>query len=419
MPALPAEVWTHILRLATHVPYFLLTNTMDLPYYQHDRTFVVTRYLQDSLAGKLNLVLVCKLWYTYGIRFLYEGIVVRRYPDIGTLKRILQDTGEESGHGDAPTSVGHFVKRFDIASVGERPWNFVLEEAWKSISDILRCLPRLQMWGPTGPISSLPGGFIPPFVIDTLMQTCGSSLQILSWTGYAEKPRWQDLARLLRSTPNLHFLQCAFGAGPGSRLVNHGAPGPSPLPNVHLPPILPQVTSVSITSLYFPTHTGRPSLIEMIASSPLEYIQTTQLSVDRMSYIFSTCSSRLMYLNLAYNGTAWDLPWLMEALRDHCPNLRHLQIMFTSMSLFTSNLQIPPSVEVLVVEFGHIRHGQAIWDKFSEGVQTMTANGLKEFVLVHQVPLGWPPEGSFKAIREHLKSMGVVFRDSNGDPFCG
>ncbi|TFK65694.1 hypothetical protein BDN72DRAFT_962322 [Pluteus cervinus] len=406
LPDLPAEIWISIIRMATEVPYFLFDDLMEMPSFERHRPFE-TKYLQDSLTTKLSIVLVCKAWFAWGLPYLYEGITLKTFSSLDTLVRVLSET-EES---DDIKPLGHFVKRLDTLPSLRSP-HVLTAEIWETIGKVIQRLPNLQVFCHLSNLGNIYD--VPTRVIEALATTCGRTLEVLAWPNVIGRPTVTDLTGLVLSTPNLRVLYRSYAVADTSQ--HRRATWFTP-PNPSTSTFDSQLTSVYYGRIY---HNSPPNdyLTKRFASSPLRHV-TFSLTYPILQAALVAHGEKLTYLNLqcAYLDVHNVLTEVMNLIQQNCPKVIQLHLTLSSTTVFSQNLRVPPSVEVLAL-LPWPAGFKAAWRALFNGFMTMQLGGLKEVLFLNDVL--WE-----QMLRTHLEdlmavtsffaSKEVAFRGSEGE----
>ncbi|THH08064.1 hypothetical protein EW145_g2964 [Phellinidium pouzarii] len=209
LPALPIEIWYHILAFVCRVPGTLSVSLPD-PFQAGTQISDNRKQQRDSQRGACALQLVCRAWRSAAVRLTYERLVLccekHMKPLVEVLEKSkLRDTKErgygywvrevESRRGSCPSKAGNNAALIQAE---------VRSHVTISIR-VLHCTQHLQIyinkngWGkPLGQITY-------KFVLVALGKHCGASLQRLEWAA-SESPRWEDLRSLIQMTPYLRSL---------------------------------------------------------------------------------------------------------------------------------------------------------------------------------------------------------------------
>ncbi|KAH6919170.1 hypothetical protein BKA70DRAFT_1417150 [Coprinopsis sp. MPI-PUGE-AT-0042] len=121
---LPLEVWSEIIRNATQ-------GTQQSGIWQRpSMTATVYGEWKSSMVTKSRVVRVCKDWYSIGIPFLYEHIVVKNCERIYTYIPYVSQT---SAIDQTLGPLGRFTKRLDIGHDHTRPPSTIFVAAYPGL----------------------------------------------------------------------------------------------------------------------------------------------------------------------------------------------------------------------------------------------------------------------------------------------
>ncbi|CAA7270302.1 unnamed protein product [Cyclocybe aegerita] len=200
LPYLPPELWQTILREATFVLSIFDPELMQSSELSTNSRDCFKAY-KHSLKTRNNLVRVCKAWYTLGLPYLYEYVLLGRARCLIPLLCALRQS-DSSGEIRA---AGWWVRRLDVNLRDESGESL---DAFDTVADILLFLPNLEIltFYITGhAFESLRdkhwGG-----VLDA-SRTCAKSLKFLHWYNHNQcLPREAELTRFIQAHPALESL---------------------------------------------------------------------------------------------------------------------------------------------------------------------------------------------------------------------
>lgn len=209
LPALPTEIWDHILAYVTRLSGKLNISLPDAFHVGvHDQ--ITKKMERESRRNAGALQLVCRAWRVAAIKLTYEHITLccheHMQPLIAVLERTKARDPQSRGYGwwvkeiecrngICPSSAGEDIEKKRVE----------LEIYHAAVVRALQCTPNLMIytnsngWG--GPL----GFATHADVLVALGKHCGRSLKKLEWIA-SESPRFVELQTLLYETPYLRSL---------------------------------------------------------------------------------------------------------------------------------------------------------------------------------------------------------------------
>lgn len=174
-PRVPPEVWLSIFALATDLDTLLNCDSSissDLP-----RSLVKQCELQrlkNSLCAKRSIALVCRTWNELALEFLYQSILITKVDNLLSLHESLQRHALQT---QSKNRLGWWTKRLDVFIEDQR----CDPSDYGALTAVIRQLPNLSIITlsmPMVPFNDCWLRQLPTSVIVSLVETCGTSLQV-------------------------------------------------------------------------------------------------------------------------------------------------------------------------------------------------------------------------------------------------
>ncbi|EIN07950.1 hypothetical protein PUNSTDRAFT_144429 [Punctularia strigosozonata HHB-11173 SS5] len=400
LSTLPTEIWHHILAVATAVPGALDVGPRD-PFHAPPRLpfFDEQNALQDSLKIKGSLSRVCKVWRALVEPYLYEAIVIgpRGASTLPSLAAALLKSKKQAEQRASSETcpLGNWTRRLDLRMHEHRAIEL------GSLASVVGCLPNLSILAVyvTEPIYAHVQ--MPRNVVEALIQTCASSLQIIHCCSdrlHFSRADWKEL----------------LAASPSLRHIHHETFAP--------PTLREDAQSITLRSSW----AEPPANWVHIASSfkDLHYLRYISAYEDdlslRTALLLFGRSLRILELDRYSNATSSNPVFGLQNVSDLCPALEKLTLQFLAWEETAELERLPKTVTHLGVRcYSWSTTGEQYADLF-ETLRYVDAESLREIWFLddarsYDLRVRYP--GALRVGLGVCEERTWELKDSVGNPF--
>lgn len=184
-PRVPPEVWLKIFSHATDLGTLLNRDTSissDLPrglVRQHE-----LQCLKNSLRAKRSIALVCRTWNALALGFLYQDILIMKVDNLLSLHESLQRSALAA---QGKNRLGWWTKRLDVLIEDQR----CEPSDYDMLATVIRQLPNLSIITVSMPMLPFNDCWLrqlPTAIVVSLVETCGTSLQVFDCSESVLRP---------------------------------------------------------------------------------------------------------------------------------------------------------------------------------------------------------------------------------------